>query len=309
MRGSVWWEAGSARLKQHAPETWWRLVRVQDRVMRSIDPLLPLVDLPRALREGLLHRQSLAETRSFVIFVGYPRSGHTVVASLLNAHPEAVIGHRFRVLRNVAVGFGRQALLGMVFVADQRFEREGRLGNKQFNYAVPNQWQGRFRRLLVVGDGNVVNTTIQRRPELLVRLRERLAMPVKVIHVVRNPFDNIATMAIRNRVSLDEAADRYFEFCRGVVAIRSGTDSQDWIDLRHEDLLADPVRALGQLCDFLGLGAEEDYLVDCSKVVYQSPHRSRHEVSWPPGALARVEGWIDRTPHLQGYSFKEPVQS
>jgi hypothetical protein len=36
---------------------------------------------------GVRHRASFAHVESFCMFIGYPRSGHTLIGSILDAHP------------------------------------------------------------------------------------------------------------------------------------------------------------------------------------------------------------------------------
>ena len=38
--------------------------------------------------------------KMFVMFIGYPRSGHSIVGSLMDAHPHMVIANEFMLLRN-----------------------------------------------------------------------------------------------------------------------------------------------------------------------------------------------------------------
>ena len=38
--------------------------------------------------------------KTFVMFIGYPRSGHSIVGSLMDAHPHMVIANEFLLLRN-----------------------------------------------------------------------------------------------------------------------------------------------------------------------------------------------------------------
>jgi hypothetical protein len=44
----------------------------------------------------------LGQVRSFCLFIGYPRSGHSLVGSLLDAHPDIAIAHEVNVLGLVA---------------------------------------------------------------------------------------------------------------------------------------------------------------------------------------------------------------
>ncbi len=270
-----------------------------------LEPLAVVRDLPLGLWSGRRDRTHLAGVGCYVMFVGYPRSGHSIIGSMLNAHPNVVAGHRVRVLRYAAAGFGREAILGMSMVADRRFERMGRIGSKRYDYRVPGQWQGRFSELMVVGDTNVTNRFVQRRPELLARLRNVLGIPVKLVHVVRNPFDNIATMSMRNRLTLTEAADSYFDLCDGATGIRTLVADDEWLDLRHEDVIGDAPTALAGLCAFLGVPAPPDYLADCDAIIYRKAHNSRHEVDWHPDVRASVEKRMGAYPFLAGYAFDD----
>ncbi|HSH59747.1 MAG TPA: hypothetical protein VK988_08945 [Acidimicrobiales bacterium] len=266
-------------------------------------------DYPLSLWTARRGERSFENLKSFVMFIGYPRSGHSIVGSLLNAHPNVVIGHRLRVLRYVHARFGRKQLCGMVMLADERFARLGRVGSKRYNYSVPGQWQGRYCDLQVIGDSNVTNNYLRRKPELLPRLREVMGVPVKLVHVVRNPYDNISTMSIRNRLTLQEAADRYFTLCDGAALIQTGTAVDDWFDLRHEDLLDDPMLWLDRLCVFVGVAAHQDYLNACASVLYRNPHHSRHEVDWSHEMIQQVQSRMVAYPFLRGYAFEQPAAS
>ncbi len=309
MRHNRLWRAGSETLKQRAPDAWSALAHRWGRAADALEPLQLVRDHPLSLWTARRDPRAFQNLESFVMFIGYPRSGHSIIGSLLNAHPNIVIGHRLRVLRYVGFGFNRQQLCGMVLLADERFARLGRVGSKRYNYSVPGQWQGRYRDLRVIGDSNVTNNYLRRRPELLPRLREVMGLPVRLVHVVRNPYDNISTMSIRNRLTLQEAADRYFSLCEGAATIQAASAAGDWFDLRHEDLLDDPTILLDRLCTFVGVPAHQGYLDACAGVLYRSPHQSRREVDWSPEMIQQVQDRLQPFAFLHGYSFEEPATS
>jgi hypothetical protein len=70
-------------------------------------------------------------------------------------------------------------------------------------------------------------------------------------------------------------------------------------------LVAAPREQLTQLCRFLGLEPTPAYLESCSRVVFETPRRSRREVSWPPKLLAKVDKRIARYDFLTGYSLDD----
>ena len=48
-----------------------------------------------------LSRKDIKDVRIFVIFVGFARSGHSIVGTLMDAHPDIVIAHEYNVLKNI----------------------------------------------------------------------------------------------------------------------------------------------------------------------------------------------------------------
>ena len=254
------------------------------------------------------------------MFVGYPRSGHSLVGSLLDAHPDAVIAHELDVLRFLRFRFSRDQLYALVLAKSRADAAENRPSNT-YHYAVEGQAQGRFDRLRVIGDKQGGNSSrrIAHDPGLLDRLRKTVGVPVRIIHVYRNPFDNIATMHTRPRGKraaarrrtpprageLSETIDLYFSMCEAVQLTRRMTDPADFIDVRHEDHVLDSPATLTRLCDFLGLSPSEDYLSACAKIVFESPKRTRHSIEWPPELLARIQERQARYPFLADYTFDE----
>src|SRR5690606_30490598 len=89
------------------------------------------------------------ELATFVLFVGYPRSGHSLVGALLDAHPEIAVSHELDVLRFRAEGFSRDQILLLIA---ENCRRLGRLGRRwgRYDYAVPGGAQGAWERLKVI---------------------------------------------------------------------------------------------------------------------------------------------------------------
>lgn len=259
-------------------------------------------------RVAARHRADFGQIERYLVFVGYPRSGHSLVGSLLNAHPEIVVSHHLDALRYVQNGFSRAQLFGMTFLSDARFEKKGRTGTKrEYDYAVPGQWQGRYRTLRVIGDkrGKGTSQTLGTHPDLLTRLTELVEVPVRIVHVLRNPYDNITTMTRRTRSTLERSADRYFQLAASAQAVRAMVPADGWHDVRHEDLIADPRAVLSGLCRFLDVAPEPDYLEACAGIVYQSPHRSRFDMEWSPELIADVARRAGAFDFLADYVYDE----
>ena len=121
---------------------------------------------------------------------------------------------------------------------------------------------------------------------------------------MRNPFDNISTIAARSDLTLEQGSHRYFSLCGMIEEIKKQISTDDLFDLRQESLIDDPVGSLRGLCHFLGEEPTNDYLTSCSRIVYKSPHKSRNDTLWSQELIANVESRIAEFALLKGYSFE-----
>ena len=249
-------------------------------------------------------RDDARDIHAVVVFVGHPRSGHSLVGALADAHPDMVVAHEADVLKYVAAGFGRDQLVALLVRRERERVEAGHVSGSGYGYAVPGQWQGRYRRLSVVGDKKGGRTTLRlaEDPGLADRLAATVGVPVRLVQVVRNPWDNIATMHRRApRRGLPETIDLYFRMSDTVDALEARTAPEAFHRLRHEDLVAGPASELGRLCGFLGVPVEPDHLAGCTAVVFPEPRRTRDEVAWSDAQRVEVAERVARHRWLDGY--------
>jgi hypothetical protein len=258
----------------------------------------------RVLAAQIGSRAAFSDVQAYCMFLGYPRSGHSLVGALLNAHPEAVIAHELDALSYVGRGVGRHRLFALLLQRDRWFVRSGSewFG---YDYRVPNQWQGRFRRLRVIGDkkGGTSASRLIKAPHLLADLQRLVGIPVRIIHVVRNPYDNISTMSMRNGRGLEKNLDTYFSLCDCIAGLIARSPQLSLTTVRHEDIIQEPAENLRRLCRKLGLTCPADYLNDCASIVFRAPSRTRLRVDWPHDLVQLVETRMAKIPFLQGYGF------
>ena len=264
---------------------------------------------------GRRDRDLFESVETYCMFVGYPKSGHSLFGSLLDAHPDAIIAHEQDALRYLGAGFGRAQLFHLLLENSRRYAGAGRNWNV-YSYTVPGQWQGRFRKLRVIGDkkGALSTLRLDRDPGLQARIRKTAGVPVKYVHVVRNPYDNISTM-LRDGVfgwrtngrghDLARSIEDYFSLCEAMRRFEERTDPGDVFEIRHEEIVEDPERALRGLCDFLGLDTPEDYLRDCAGTVFRAPSRSRNKVEWSAEEVELVRRRAEEFRFLRGYSYED----
>ncbi len=140
------------------------------------------------------------------------------------------------------------------------------------------------------------------------RLLDRLgammpAVKVKIVHVIRNPFDPISLMMIRGQRSHDNAIEYYFDYCDTLVQLRKQLDSSDMIPVRYESFVRKPEMKLAEICRFLDLEVVDSYLKACAAIINLEPERSRQLINWDPALIGIVEKRLAQYDFLQGYSF------
>ena len=254
------------------------------------------------------HRDEFDRVRAFCLFVGYPRSGHSIVGAILNAHRNAVISHELDAPQLILAGCSRDELYSRILARAQWFAMRGNPADHPLE--VPNQWQGRFEELHVIGDkrGGAAARCIAEHPDFLDRLRSLVGIPIRLVHVVRNPFDNIAAISKLRGLSLADSADYYFLHCRTTSRLGTLCAPGELITVRHEEMLREPVAALTELCDFLGLERYPGYIEDATAVLYRAPSRTGRDAAWPQGLIEEIGRRARAHRFLDGYAVESPVE-
>ena len=252
-------------------------------------------------------RNRFDEVQFFCMFIGYPRSGHTLVGSLLDAHRHIVTGLELDALRYVKHGFSRKQLYSLLADNSEWHATQGRQWTG-YSYEVPNQWQGRVESIKVIGDkrGGDSSRRLAIDFSLFDRLRRKVGVPVKVVHVVRNPYDNMSTMTLRgDSANLNEAIEEYLSMVEVVERVRRCIPPENFITVRHEDIIAKPQAVLSELCAFLGVDAPQAYLDDCASILFESPNQTRSKISWSEQDIKRVAAVCAQHDFLRDYTYGE----
>src|SRR5215207_9368799 len=140
-------------LRELALDARLLLASFSDRfVLNRVRPLLP---------------ELFRDTQTLCLFIGYPRSGHSLVGSVIDAHPNAVVAHRVNAAAQLARGLAVEDVLFLTYQNALRFSRSGRQLTG-YEYRIPGCAQGTHDLLRVVGDQEGRGTTeaLSRNPQL-----------------------------------------------------------------------------------------------------------------------------------------------
>lgn len=233
-----------------------------------------------------------APLRTFVLFLGHPTPTPSTVARHLARHPAVALAAGVDALDRLADGVSRASLVDAVLD----------------HALVPRE----ARHVALLADASPGDATrhLFKWPSHLDDLRATVGVPVKVIRVVHNPFDQIAEMAAapeaRGR-SLQSLVQEYFVTRAALDAIdRQLLAPADRRVVRDEDVQRDPCRHLTDLTRFLGLDAPGSWLARL-EATPQQQERARDRVAWTPGLITQVSRQIARHPELEGYRLDDGV--
>jgi Sulfotransferase family len=269
----------------------------------------------RLYAESLLRNKRSVELlrhmRTYCMFVGYPRTGHSLIGSLLDAHPNIIIAHELDALALFQRGFSRHQVFHLVLENSKKMAAAGR-SHTGYSYEVPNQWQGRFDKIQVIGDKKGARSAMcfYRHPDLLEVVRNKIGKELKFVHVIRSPYDVLATMTRRSRSkTLEVNTENFFKLCASVMALKKKLQPAEIFDLRLETFVEAPKLHLERLCAFLGVEADQRYLEDCASIVFKSSKKSRFDIEWSKESLANVRNRSEAFDFLTGYDFEEDTRS
>ena len=245
---------------------------------------------------GRRGRRRWRRAHAVCLFLSPPRSGHSLLGALLDAHPDAAIGHELDALLFLRWGWRLVEVLPLLERSAQWAATQELLPG---GYGYRLAGQGQVRQPLVVGDkhGEATLVELARRPWLRQRLELTSPAPLHWLRAVRHPLDNIATIAQKidsiaaevlppGGTDLQRAEAYFFQLADWMD--QGGGPQSRLLDVRHEDLLAEPERELGRLAGFLGLEPDPAWLARCQAILRPAPHLSRREVFWEAGQQERI---------------------
>ncbi|MBM4053826.1 MAG: sulfotransferase [Planctomycetes bacterium] len=263
-----------------------------------------------SLYGGFKNSSLFNNIETYCMFIGYPRSGHSLIGALLDAHPNVIIAHELGTLKYILAKYSKKQIFYLLLNNSQFYAKHNKAKGGYLNI-VPRQWNGKHKILKVIGDkhGEGAVLRLRKRPWLLSQLRKTVRTRLRFIHIIRNPYDTISTIykkaQIRNLNSnLKECIEYYFSLCEIVASIKKQVEKADIFELRHELLIDNPIDSLKTLCQFLGVEPYEDYLKDCAKIVYKTPHKSRFDIDWNSELIDMVQNSINEFSFLNGYSYE-----
>ena len=279
-----------------------------------------------------LRQETINNIEKFVFFIGYARSGHSIIGSMMDAHPNMMIANEYGVFHKLTIN---QTSWDKASIFDELYRRSycdatcgWRSSAVDFKgYTLSLNAQGRYTTLKVIGDksGGRTSKHYAHFPsdftEMYKKLLQTLNVPIRVVHVVRNPFDMISS-----RVLYAERV--HDQFATGEISTTNKYDGRSkmaWtntvfeevkavddmiktvnltvLEIHSADFIRDPKHTLRSICTFLDLQCPEDYLQACYDKTYRSESRTRDVLVWDEQEIEDIESEMKQYTFLRRYSF------
>jgi hypothetical protein len=248
----------------------------------------------------------------YLSFIGWGRSGNSLVGALLNYHPNIYIKNEFspfvRLRLNKFPDFKNE---DEIFNLIMEKLRKKRWTYQYWGGFTHPQFKGMKKgEVQVIGGkkGGFTSNILNNNPELFNRLYDNIiTTPSKFIHVQRNPYDNITTYITKkkehgNPMSPERLIHIYFEQAESVKKVLA---ERDTITVRLEDLIKNTEKEVQRLCDHLDIKTYPKYLNHCRKIVWNKPRQTRFKVNfWTNEMKKRVSENMKKYEFMDGYTWK-----
>jgi len=288
----------------------------------------------------------IAKIKSYLYFIGHAHSGHSIVGSILDSHPHIVVSHEFDVFDKLAVSNkscnrkrclscnSKECLFNALWENSCMSITDGwrsdeKADKKGYTLAIENLYQGAYQSYIdVIGDKKGGSTAVMYMKDhdkfesVFDKLKSIVSLPIKVIHVIRNPYDNIATSALidyqRNKqinitalkksnseFSIDRRVVssnivKYFNVCQSIEEMKVKYNL-DVLEVHGQDLIADPKRVIMKLCNFLQVDCPDNFLALCADKIFPKESKTRYKIKWTDDQISAIKKNIQKYENLHRY--------
>ena len=265
--------------------------------------------------------------KKLLLFAGWPRSCGSFVGSILDGHPNMIIANIFSLFPKLESGklkFEISTIFNALYEFTQVDKEEGQRANaeekKGYQLMFDDMYQGTFvDHVDVIGEKHALGlpNLYMHHPEkfksILGTLQKKLGIPVYIIRVIRNPYDNIATWAMYEKYHLegilqfkkdtkekgvkfndsailDRISRLYFKAYKATEDIKLLADEST--DIYCAELIRNPEAEIRRICSFLEVECYQEYVSSVVSHVYPSDSSTRDYVQWPKNISTFIENSI-----------------
>lgn len=257
------------------------------------------------------HSETNIEFEKNLFFIGFPRSGHSFVSKLIEANKNVLLTNEANYFRLKRIfNFSNKQLCSIVYDRYMSMKGNNKAGGN-YEFTMEGTGQGEIEDLKYLGDKKASGTLNELRRDI--NIFDSLDKDFILINVVRNPFDNIATIYNRSqewkpfKQNKEEQLGKAIKYYVEDIELLNKTIEKygdKIITVRHEDFIDKPDITIFNLYRDLGLNLTTKDLEEFKKKTFKKSNKSRFSVNWDSNQYEAVMKVINETSFLNGYTFK-----
>jgi len=246
------------------------------------------------------------DLNNFILFIGHCRSGTSAVAAIIDSHPNAICSHEIHCLQNsMKEKWSKNKTIEYVVNSSQEQAKKGRRSGTiladgcrgDYNHKIEGQLKDANSVIYSAGDklAGKDNSYLHKVGiNALVKFKDKIGLPLKIIHMVRNPYDIIAlerrwygimSLRYRSRKRKQKKINYWVDVLKrieGITKAVKNIDDKDIsvCDIYLDTLVNDPNSELKKLFSFLDLPISENVMNKCKNHLNFTPHQRRFEIQW-----------------------------
>ncbi|XP_065890356.1 uncharacterized protein [Dysidea avara] len=278
----------------------------------------------------LLSQQTMDRIKKYVFFIGHPHSGHSIVGAIIDSHPHVVLAHEADIFTKVRIWkeCDRKKIFKTIWNTARTGKSLQRQTRKGYTLTIDNLYQGTYQDYIdVIGDkkGGTTTALLYHYPEqwgnVYHRLKAAVNLPIKVFHVIRNPYDNIASLVLAKyssasegndfgklRVSnetnsidsqlIDKVIENYFGLFQAIETAKQKYNL-NMLQVYGSDLVADPKITISKLFKFLEVSVSDELVDVCSRKVFEEDSKLRYKIQWQDEHISTIKKQIKKFSNLK----------
>ena len=254
---------------------------------------------------SLVSRTDFKSVRKHFIFVGYPRSGHSIIGALIDAHPEAICSHELDALYFAANGYSRNQIFWLIREKSKNFQRTGNQWNGH-DYHFHSGFQGKTDTPEVIGDkkGGRSLRRINKDPDLITIYDTIMGSETLLVHVFRDPKENLLSR-LKYRRKRENRSDS--ELMQKIMVLHESSmrtiqrleKTHTILHLNFDQVIKEPEVNLAMLFNALSLSPQEKLMEEFKLRVDKSKTSSSIEYTWTKEEIDQLESWYQKFSFLK----------
>lgn len=228
--------------------------------------------------------------KTFVLYLGYPRSGSTISCKSLSLHKNINIANQKHIISNIN-------------------------NLNSFNDII--KFIG-MEKSIVYGtkDGNVLLEYLIDYPYLLNEFKLKIPKNVdlKFLHVIRNPYDNISSWVLKLKKGLKKnhganiseedafncACTEYRKLNEKILELKN---TENILSYKHEEFIKNRRKILRKICNFFDVEFYEIFDNEVKNKLYDNPNVTRKKINFTEERIRKVTNIKNNFEWLKDYKF------